>query len=387
MRKTEHGKVLFLGTGGGNDVFSATLAMGALWRNGWRWRECAFAGVLSPFHRHATTDSGGIIGATITTLDSSRHLLRRDDPREIGFIDARAAEMVTRESLFDASRVYGLSIAQGAIGLTRTIRQLSTRYDYVVLVDLGGDIFYAGPRDAHVLSPMFDSIVLRAFNDAGVPGILFEAGPGTDGELAPEALRESFAASGAEAYDLDTPTVGWWSGLYKRWIEPFRPGRTVPVTIEAFQSEAKELLVVYRARAHLGCERHYANFDQRIATDLCRRFYLIDPQRIRNPFTVACDSPKDWFLKTQTAQQRTNNEANLEYVSVGNELWQFLTPSPLFSEEERFAQLNSALEAQVGADVCDGNWVFPSGWENLRAEWQGEFHVTAGGPLIELRHV
>ncbi len=378
-------KVLFVGTGGGNDVFSTTLAMSALWQTGWRWQECALAGVLSPFHRHSTVYHD-IEGLSVVNKDSKRFLLRYDNQKEIGFVDARVSEMASKRPIFYMKGVYGLSIARGTAGLTETFKELSNIFDLIVLVDIGGDIFYSGPRDVHVLSPMFDAIVLRAVVNSGVPSILFEAGPGTDGELEPEALTESFTASGARMFSLHS-NIDWWSDLYDHWIKPVRPGRTVPTTIAAFKSQELELTLQYQARAHLGSIRRYVYHTQRIVTDLCRKFFLVEPKLIQNPFALNCDSPYDWFVKTQVSQQRTNNEANLEYLPVHSghgRLWQFLTPSPLFNDSERLFMMEHVLHNQLEYQVCDGYWLFESDWKLLSDKWQEFFQVSERNSLIEL---
>ena len=358
---TSKHRVLFVGTGGGNDVFSTTLAIDALWRSGWRWDECAIAGVLSPFHAHTATPCKAFRGVTKTGPADTRTLLRKGDARTIGFVDAAVAKMVAEVGPYGCKNVYGLSLKLGTYGLAASFRALATKYDDIVLVDLGGDIFYGGAADTHVLSPMFDAMVLHAFVMSDVQGCLFEAGPGTDGELEPERIRQALNRAKARAYPLEKETIDAWDALYRRWIEPVRPGRTVPMTIAAYRHTEEFLTLPYRARAHIGGMKKYSLFDQRISTALNRQYFLVDPYMIANPFAVPCVDPYDWFIRTQIMQQRTNCEANLEYYwnPAERELAQFVTPSPLFPEKDRAEIIDVALK-EVRDGVADIAWMFPA---------------------------
>lgn len=385
MRPKKLNNVLFIGTGGGNDVASTPLAMSALWNRGWRWDSCDLGGVISPFHDHTNLERW-VGQAYKTSTQSERHLIRHDNKRSIGFVDATVQRMVETEHPFLARQVINFSVAEGTQGITDTLRLLRDEYDFIVLVDLGGDIFFAGERDQHVLSPMFDAIMLRGFVDANVPGILFEAGPGTDGELTPEALRESLTLSQAEAYHLNTRVLKDWYAYHLKWIAPMRAGRTAEITLSAFMSRASELSIPYRARAHLaGMENMYAYHDQRIATDLCRQYFLVDPRKIKNPFAVTCTGPRDWFEQTQFIQA-TNNEARLEYLrGEDGKVYQFASPSPLFPEEDRFILAERMMHDFLEVGACDALLLMPEDWERLqRNNWHYKVTPRDTGRLIEI---
>ncbi|MFA5135629.1 MAG: DUF1152 domain-containing protein [Patescibacteria group bacterium] len=341
-------KILFVGTGGGNDIFSTWLAGMALADLGWQWKEFAVAGVLSPFHDHSSKEHG--CGISTTEPQDTRSMF---DGTPIKFVDAAVAAMCADMG----TQVYGLSLARGTVGLVEAFKCLAKEYDYIVLVDVGGDIFYRGAQDQHILSPMFDAMVLRAFIDSGVPGTLFEAGPGTDGEMEPDALQEALERCDARKYRLTASVIEEWQSLYRQWIEPVRPGRTVPMTLEAYESYRMFLKKEYRCRAHIGQYRAYTTFQQTISTLLCQNFYLVEPA-LWNPFAVACDDPMDWFYKTQVQQHRTSNEANLEYAHVWGELAQFVTPSPMFSADEQKDLIRRCL-ANLEQHQYDCAYMFP----------------------------
>jgi len=372
-------RILFVGTGGGNDIFSTFVAVASLWTEGWRWTACDIAGVISPFHTHTVVPTD-IPGVFLTTPNTTRHLLSKAGPgKSINFVDAKVAEIVAQSHPYKMSSVLALSVEQGSVGLTAAFAQLSKEYDIIVLVDAGGDCFYSGADDKHILSPMFDSMIVRAFVDSGAKGVLFEVGPGTDGELEPDSLTRALVANGGmeNAKPLRSRVMNWWEEQYSKWIEPYRPGRTVPITLQAFRSAELFLQMDYRARAHFGGTHRYKYFTQTISTELCKKFYLVDPSRIKNPFAVSCASPVEWFLKTQVACRHTNNEANLEYIKMSNgELWQFLTPSPLLGTKDREELINLGLQ-NLSQGVNDGAWIMPWDWRFHRSSyWESQFAVS-----------
>ena len=364
-----HKRVLLIGTGGGNDIFSTMLAAMSLWDKGWRWEECSIAGVLSPFHRYRNIDLVAD-GFNLITPNSERWLRRKDYEKKIGFVDAAVSQMINEEPALNIKQIFGLSLAKGSVGLAESLRLLAKDFDYFVLVDIGGDILYRGRKDYRVLSPMFD-----------LPGCLFEAGPGTDGELEPEAIESALAAAGSQRYDLSPVIIDSWEEMYGRWVAGIREGRTVPMTIEAFRSDEPIIVREYRARAHLGNLRLYSKFEHRIKTNLCRHFFLLEPQKINNPFAVASDSPFDWFVKTQVLQHRTNCEANLEYWTMGDKLFQFLTPSPLFRSAEKLMMLRLGLN-DLGRS-CDGAWLFVDDWNLVNNEFPG-LEITQDIGLLKI---
>lgn len=367
-------RIAFVGTGGGNDVFSCLLAAMTLKRHGWEWKEAVIAGILSPFHAHVGLDgAGGYYRGTVRPT-SKRFLKRRgEDRKPIGFIDAKVAELVAAHRPYGIRHVFGLDAADGAAGLRWAYHHLGV--ERIVLVDAGGDIL-GNWDDRHILSPMFDAMALRAATEPDVPSCtLFEFGPGTDGELDPERLREELLRPGVSCRPLHADDVDAWESLYKAWIEPTRPGRTVPVTVQAFRDSWPTIQMEYRARAQLGGARWYGTFMHRIDADLCKRFYLLDPRDVaaRNPFAVPCCSPEDWFYRTQGSPERIrNNEASLQYYMRHGRLLQFLTPSPLLEERDRQDIIARAL-GEFEGHLCEEILMHDADWHWVKKRWPGRF--------------
>jgi hypothetical protein len=226
---------------------------------------------------------------------------------------------------------------------------------------------------------MFDAMTLRAFVDSGAKGCLFEAGPGTDGELEPEALLRALKGNDGmgDAHPIPLKVMSQWAHLYDRHIAPVRKGNTVPSTIEAYCSSEPELVLPYRIRGHIGDVRCYGTFAQRINTDLCKKFYIVDPKRIVNPFAVPCADPAEWFKLTQVLWGRTNNEANLEYLHFEGQQAQFLTPSPLLAHVLCDELLLRGLQ-ELHAGISDVVWMFPDDWRRISRRVTMPLYVEEG---------
>lgn len=361
---TTEERVLFVGIGGGNDDFSCLLLAQALRNCGAFWTAFDVAGVLSPFHHH-TVEPTDVHGFYRNLPTSERFVVRNDGTKGIGFVGSQVAKIAAaRCDVTDVDRSYSLSLQEGTVGLARTFRELATRYQRIVLVDIGGDVLYAGERDNHVLSPLFDALTLKGFVDSGVQGDLVVAGPGTDGELEPEALRESLETLGGLRCSgpISARSIERWERLYCRYIKHYRQGNTVPALLTAYNSRDKEVARVVTARAKVGDRRWDAPFTQRIDTALCRRYYMLNPAKVAaaNPVAVSCGSPGEWFLKTQQ-HRRVGSEISMQYSKECDGLFQFATPSPLFSTEKRAEICNVALD-DLEAGVCDTVLMHSEDW-------------------------
>lgn len=390
MHHQSFNNVLFVGVGGGNDVYSCLLAMRCMQKQGWRWENCSFAGVQSPFHLHSTTDTE-VPGFTKVSGGSTRHIVQKDSERQIPFIDAVVARLVDKE-LYDVDGVYNLSLSQGTIGVSEIFRKLYAdgcaygKFDFFVLVDVGGDCLYRGKEDWHILSPMFDAITIRGFIDSEVPGIMFEGGVGSDGEMDPSALKEAIAPLAAEEFTIDESSIKCYAHHYEKHVASVRSGNTVRRTTEAYHAGTQSIHVPFDARNHLGIEKKYFRFTQEIDTALCRKFFLFDPRKIANPFMVECSDPFDWFMKTQVALWPTNCELNMEYLERDGRLCQFLTPSPLLKGVDRYDLISGGLSDLLNG-VTDLAWMYSSDHETFRSimGMSSRLLVEHSGRLLTIR--
>lgn len=377
-------KVLFVGIGGGNDIFSTLLVALALKKAGWKWSEAGIAGVLSPFHTHYNKVTN-IPNVVRITPGSTRFLTTNHTPPvNIGFIDAAVSRLLAEDDIRSACNItdqLGISLEQGSYGVSTAFSHLSQIYDFIVLVDVGGDCFYGGKDDAGILSPMFDALALRGFCDSSARGLLAEFGPGTDCELGPESLEEKLDCLSSEEVPVKPDTMAQWEHLYRTYIASVRTGRTVPNSIAAYASQDDMLSIPFKVRAHIGTVRMYDERVQKVKPANCKSIYLVDPRKIHNPFAVQCTDPLGWFTETQSLQHRTNCEANLEYYRKDGKLIQLLTPSPLFSITDQQKMIECGLDG-LRSGRCDACIMFT---EDIKQTSMDEFSLTH--PLHELQYV
>jgi hypothetical protein len=182
-------KVLFIGAGGGTDVFSTVLAIDDLRRAGISWGRCSVAGLLSPFHSHEGFEE--VIPGFYRTGRGATATPHRRIANQAPLPDGAVARMIEGEPALGIEAAYAFDLQEGSLGISRTLRELFLRgdFDFVVIVDLGGDILGASDRTA--MSPMFEAILLRGVVDARVPAWVYVAGLGADGEGDPRDLERA----------------------------------------------------------------------------------------------------------------------------------------------------------------------------------------------------
>ncbi len=129
---------------------------------------------------------------------------------------------VTADSRLRAGGVSGLAIlaqrtegrfflldpSEGADGLRTQLAELAamTSATAVSLVDVGGDITALG-QEPGLASPLADSLVLAAVAGLAIPGKVAVAGPGLDGELPSDYVRERMSDAGALQHRVTSPDV------------------------------------------------------------------------------------------------------------------------------------------------------------------------------------
>lgn len=344
---------LFIGAGGGNDVFSTLLAAAVVSPEG-PWDA---AGVWSPFHVHRGKGAQVAEWAWETTKWMDRVPRARNAPR-VPLIDSVVCAMLA-DPLYAGpkpDRLLGVDLNGGS----EAVKGLMDQYSHVYVVDVGGDIFYPGNEEPGVISPMFDSLTLAGAITTSAPQVsLLEMGPGTDGEISAEYLAEVLLK--ADIIDqLAEETVDSWFGNYARWIQPVRPGNTVRMTHKAFHSEGMIEEEGYRLRAHVfGHKLHTPPKKHVINADLskhCYTFLIRDggaslPLGFSNPLVIECDSAWGWVRKARQYWP-FNCEANVETLVTPMGLACMATPSAHWPPELR-RQIIAGCAAGLREQRCD----------------------------------
>ncbi len=201
-------------------------------------------------------------------------------------------------------------------------------------------------------------------------------------------MGQAIFDTGAEPHELPAACIDTFERLYREYIEPVRPGNTVPRTIQAYRSTERTLKVWHHVHAVADERTRYVkHVARRIDTELCRRFYLLDPRKIRNPFMLRCSDPKDWFVKTQVKQGQTTNEAGMQYLRVGEEIWRFAAPSILFAPEWRRLIVRSMVKDLRSKTDADGLWLHPEDAALLKDDWPTGISLENDDGLIAVRRL
>lgn len=345
---THTSRVLAIAVGGGSDAVSALLAIENLKANGML---------------HA--DEIDVLSVLPSVVDyvhvkqMSHHLCkilpetyRVINQKPITLIDAWVAKAGC-QVVPELRHVFGISMAEGSKGVIDGLRflQASQRYDRIIAMDVGGD-FIAHKDNLAVLSPMMDGIMGYALCEleAELPLSYLVMGLGTDGESTTELLNKALTQVNAVAHTLDKATVQQFESYYRKHVEPIRYARTLDYLIaECVASDNVPHLNPSIFRARFVCKfsrnqpgvTHYGNFDHYIDPKFWGQFYTFESiQQVSNPFKISCTSELDWFLRSQSADIKYNNELNGQFIPLdqhgltGENLF-MATPSHLFSSHQR----------------------------------------------------
>ncbi|RZU52925.1 hypothetical protein EV385_4809 [Krasilnikovia cinnamomea] len=188
---------LYVAAGGGGDALAALMLCRAL--------------------------GGSNSAPTVASYSWDRYLIDpAPGPRQVqDFVGLRQltehAWEVTADSNLAAGGVSGLTVlarhtparfmvmdpARGAAGLRQQLREVIDHLsvDRVTLVDVGGDVAAHG-SEASLLSPLGDALALAATAELPVPTDVAVIGPGLDGELPDDELRNALVAMGADVRKL-----------------------------------------------------------------------------------------------------------------------------------------------------------------------------------------
>lgn len=175
-----YNNILFIGTGGGNDIFSS-LYIADKMRGQLKY---SISGVLSPAATHYFNNN---IEQCVNVLDNS--VERYLGNKKISFIDDMILDIIDKYQ-YHPTKVFELSLKYGlkelGIQFNNTIR--NENFDCICFVDMGGDIL-GRKEDNTLLSPLMDFTCLYLSKYVDVDCFLIEFGLGTDGELRDNSIN------------------------------------------------------------------------------------------------------------------------------------------------------------------------------------------------------
>ncbi len=180
-------KILFVGIGGGGDVVSAALFAKIFRDLGIEtyvasiiWERFVHDPVPGPIPLEAIHGKK-MIGKYAAVINGYSYAIRNGN--KVVFEAARVAETLKED-------VYLIDIWGGVKGYVEALKDilLYTGADYVVGIDVGGDVLAIGDED-ELWSPLADAMGLAAIHDIGSSALMVYS-PGADGELPQELVLE-----------------------------------------------------------------------------------------------------------------------------------------------------------------------------------------------------
>ena len=353
--------VLFVGLGGSVDTFATFLAMSALREQDWSWEKCAIATPLSPFHDYDMTLHAGFICMQTITPKTKRYIpFDAHGPLASISTDDAIISRISQEAMLTCETMYGLDLRGGSEHLTKAFKTLGAWYDMVVLVDFGGESMYSGSKDVNVMSPMTKAIMLRAFVDSKIHGIVFHAGLGCDGGLHPADMKRAIGEMGSSPYPLPAVCVNKLEKLYSHYFSHVSKTDVFPFFTQLYRRHVGKETTYNTLYTKVNGIAYYTTMNHTVDSNLSHTYYLTQARKIRNPFMVRCSSPREWFAKTQIRQIHTHNEANTSYIRNGKEVWRFATPSRHFRDfirEKMMCEMIRDLRENIG---LHGLWFHPA---------------------------
>lgn len=303
-------KAFVFGTGGGNDIFSATLVAMQLRAIG---ISVDVGGVLNPAYSHIFN---GLPERPVNSVSRDIIMLSSEKKLDYIIIPDPFIPKITADAGLDIGRFYDLSIRFGTSPLLADFSRLvsENRYDLIVGVDVGGDILARGRLDPTMTTPLMDSASLYLLGNVKIDSALFVFGMGTDAELrinnVKSVLRE------LEREDLllcsfqtqrDEPEVICFRAMYEE-VRRLRRGKTILNFFKTLDTKTPGQDIEYdQTAAAVGDESHgHYVFRHALWHRTFGMFYVFDAKRLfryRSSITFKYNNPLEHYVKTKNIPQ------------------------------------------------------------------------------------
>ncbi|VVB80067.1 Uncharacterised protein [uncultured archaeon] len=336
---------LVLGTGGGNDIVSATLVLDDLRRQG---VYADLAGMCSPGAFHVY--NGKLEDSVNIVSEDTHRFIESKDPKEISFVDSKLPSILQARGF--SLNVYNLS---GRYGTSRLISQLNSliaqnNYDGVVAVDVGGDILARGNKDLTILSPLMDFTALYAISQLNIPSVLVEFGLQTDGELRPEGCKEILEEikSGGVLLDetkmyKENSAVRTFREIYDL-VKSVRYGHTANMTLRTLD-EFEDIHTEYRFGVRVLDKKVSHEFPLTLESKYFGRVFTMDLPKLleARPHAFSYRNNLEMYLRTKLIADTKTEMDTLYYSDNRNLFWLGLV-CPQITGNERTELLNEGLD-------------------------------------------
>jgi hypothetical protein len=330
---SKYKKALVVGTGGGNDIVSATLVADYLSKSG---LECDVAGVLSPGAVH---EFDGSLEKVVNKLGGDvRRYINSRDRKEISFIDSILPSLA-KEKGYSVGSFYDFSLKYGTEKLVEGVNGLIEKNDYDLFleVDVGGDILGRKNVDNHLLSPLMDFTSLYVLDKVPVDSYLVQFGLGTDGELRPDGIKEILKEMkqkdvllAESEIDNSDSEVERFRGLFSE-IGKMRLGHTATMTLETLDNKGNgDVESVYYSSWKVGDRLWRNNYDVVLLKDTFGKVYVFDGRKLpslRSETAIPYENALEQFVKMKSSPE-WKTELDLCYTKTESDEYVYhLTPS------------------------------------------------------------
>jgi hypothetical protein len=349
IENIEYQHPLIIGTGGGNDIVSASLVLADLRKKGIKGD---IAGICSPatFHNYNGNPENPV---NLVSKNTSRYIPSKNRTR-LSFIDAELPELLEKEDI--SCNVYNLSCRFGTSRLIDNLEELIARekYDGIIAVDVGGDILARGKEDPTILSPLMDFTTLYAVSQLKIPSVLVEFGLQTDGELRPKGCQEILLELQNKKIiqyetkiSLQDSAVQKFKSIFEI-IKKTRAGHTGVMTLKTLE-ETEDIHTNYRFTNRVLDKKVIYEFPIVLEAKYFGKAFILDLKKIAEARELAFPYKNALELLIKTKQiVNTKTEMDLLYYQhFDNCIWLGLE-SPQISGTERQELLNYGLDNLQG---------------------------------------
>jgi len=349
----DYKKVLIIGTGGGNDIVSATLIANILHNKNIC---CDVAGILSPGAKHTfdglDEDAVNILGNRV------KRFIAEKDLKEISFIDPLLFGIMQENNYVNF--MYEFSLKNGVSELAKEIDKLVSKnnYDCVVGVDVGGDILGDFAKEEMLLSPIMDFFCLKLLNLIHVPTHLIQFGLGTDGELQSSRVGEIITELNDcgviegefSLFDFENEIEDFKKTFNK--IKGVRAGHTATMTLETLKA-GEDINTEYYSSWRVGDKIWRNYFSVILKKDFHGKGYFLNPGKlgdIRTESISGYNFPIELFIKVKNLTG-WKTEMDLCFINNNNLTYYLLTPTKAMNKSQREEIIKKGL--CYGSDRAD----------------------------------
>lgn len=307
----KYSNILFLGTGGGNDIFSS-LYIADKMRGELKY---SIAGMLSPAGTHYFNNK---VEQCINELNTN--VERYLGETKITFIDNMILELIDRYK-YHPTKVFELSLKYGLTELDIQFNKLiqNEKFDCICFVDMGGDIL-GRKEDNTLLSPLLDFTCLYLSKNIKVDCMLIEFGLGTDGELRDGSINNIIDELQSNNLIIDKMKNSIDDSIIKFKnvfddVSKVRLGYATYLTLSQIFNPEFNRDIQFKSSYQFDGNKWRYEFNSIISDKYVNEIFLIDIKKLLNYRNIIkYDSPFDFYIKMKKYNPNWKNEMDCHII-------------------------------------------------------------------------